>query len=102
MTTHLGALATFALSLAVLMALASMVQQRAGNSGWADAICTFSEGLSGAGNARWPRAGVPGTRAWLVSAFVALWSLRLGIYLAIRTCRIMFPLPRHLAAGAIP
>jgi steroid 5-alpha reductase family enzyme len=102
MTTHLGALATFALSLAVLMALASMVQQRAGNSGWVDAICTLSVGLSGAANALWPRAGVPGIRAWLVAACVTLWSLRLGIYLAIRTRRITFPLPRHLAAGAIP
>jgi steroid 5-alpha reductase family enzyme len=39
---YLEALAAIAVSLAVLMAVAWMVQQRTGNSGWVDTIWTFS------------------------------------------------------------
>jgi steroid 5-alpha reductase family enzyme len=48
---HLGTLAGIALSLAILMALAWIVQQRTGNSGWVDTIWTFSVGAVGAGSA---------------------------------------------------
>jgi steroid 5-alpha reductase family enzyme len=44
---HLGTLAGIALSLAILMALAWIVQQRTGNSGWVDTIWTFSVGAPG-------------------------------------------------------
>jgi steroid 5-alpha reductase family enzyme len=36
---------TLSLSLSVLMAGASMVQQRSGNSGWFDIVWTFAVGL---------------------------------------------------------
>ena len=66
-----------------------MVQQRTGNSGWVDTIWTFSVGLVGAGSAFWPVGGAaPNARQWLVAALVAIWSLRLGTHIAIRTAGI--------------
>ncbi|MBN8990356.1 MAG: DUF1295 domain-containing protein [Rhizobiales bacterium] len=83
---YLEALAAIAVSLSVLMAGAWVVQQRTGNSGWVDTIWTFSLGLVGAGSALWPVAGAPpNARQWLVAALVAIWSLRLGTHIAIRT-----------------
>src|SRR6201986_4942756 len=77
---YLWALLAIALSLCVLMALAWVVQQRTGNSGWVDTIWTFAVGLVGAGSALWPIAGAaPNARQWLVAGLVAVWSLRLGM-----------------------
>ncbi|QPF92765.1 DUF1295 domain-containing protein [Bradyrhizobium commune] len=89
MATYLGGLAAIALSLAVLMALAWVVQQRTGNSGWVDTIWTLAVGVVGAASALWPVAGEgPHARQWLVAGLVALWSVRLGTHIAIRTAGI--------------
>src|SRR5487761_670506 len=91
MIFHLEALAAIALSLSLslLMAGAWMVQQRTGNSGWVDTIWTFSLGLVGAGSALWPVAdAAPNARQWLVAALVAIWSVRLGLHIAVRTAGI--------------
>src|ERR1700749_4942827 len=94
---YLWALLAIALSLCVLMALAWLVQQRTGNSGWVDTIWTFSVGLVGAGSALWPRGGeAPNARQWLVAALVAIWSVRLGTHIAIRTAGITDD-PRYAA-----
>ena len=94
---YLEALAGIALSLSILMALAWMVQQRTGNSGWVDTIWTFSVGLVGAGSALWPVGGAaPNARQWLVAALVAIWSLRLGAHIAVRTAKISDD-PRYAA-----
>jgi steroid 5-alpha reductase family enzyme len=83
---YLEALAGIALSLSIVMALAWMVQQRTGNSGWVDTIWTFSIALTGAGSALWPAAGAaPNARQWLVASLVTVWSLRLGSHIAART-----------------
>jgi steroid 5-alpha reductase family enzyme len=83
---YLQALLLIALSLSGLMAFAWIVQQRTGNSGWVDTIWTFSLGLVGATSALWPVAGAsPNARQWLVAALVAIWSVRLGSHIAIRT-----------------
>jgi steroid 5-alpha reductase family enzyme len=83
---YLEALAAIALSLSLLMAIAWLVQQRTGNSGWVDTIWTFSVGLVGAGSALWPvGAAAPTTRQWLVAVLAAIWSLRLGLHIAART-----------------
>jgi steroid 5-alpha reductase family enzyme len=85
----LEALVAIAFSLSVLMALAWVVQQRTGNSGWVDTIWTFSVGLVGAGSALWPIEGAaPNSRQWLVAALVMVWSLRLGLHIAVRTAGI--------------
>ena len=55
--TYLEALAGIAISLSILMAIARMVRQRTGNSGWVDTIWTLSAGGAGAGGALWPLAG---------------------------------------------
>jgi steroid 5-alpha reductase family enzyme len=92
----LGLLA-IAAALSVLMTGAWLVQQRTGNSGWVDTIWTFSLGLVGAVGALWPMAGQDVTaRQWLVAALVAIWSLRLGSHIAIRTSGITDD-PRYAA-----
>src|SRR5258707_15670773 len=97
MGLYLWAIAAIALSLSVLMAGAWMVQQRTGNSGWVDTIWTFSIGLVGAASALWPVAGTaPNIRQWLVAALVAIWSLRLGWHIAVRTSGITDD-PRYAA-----
>src|SRR4030088_1875573 len=94
---HLEALVAIALSLSILMALAWVVQQRTGNSGWVDTIWTFSVGLVGASSALWPIGGAaPNARQWLVAALVAIWSLRLGSHIALRTAGISDD-PRYAA-----
>ena len=94
---YLAALAAIALSLSVLMAGAWVVQQRSGNSGWVDTIWTFSLGFVGVGSALWPVAGSPpNPRQWLVAALVAIWSLRLGAHIAVRTAGISDD-PRYAA-----
>jgi steroid 5-alpha reductase family enzyme len=94
---YLKALAAIAVSLSILMAGAFLVQQRTGNSGWVDTIWTFSLGLTGTGSALWPIAGeAPNIRQWLVAALVAIWSLRLGVHIAIRT-RWITDDPRYAA-----
>jgi len=83
---YLEALVVIALSLSILMTLAWVVQQRTGNSGWVDTIWTFSVGLVGAGSALWPIAGAaPNARQWMVAALVTVWSLRLGLHIAVRS-----------------
>src|ERR1700710_2943080 len=94
---YLEALAAMAATLAILMAGAWVVQQRTGNSGWVDTIWTFSLGLVGAGSALWPVAGAsPNARQWLVAALVAIWSIRLGSHIAVRTAGITDD-PRYAA-----
>jgi len=94
---YLEALVAIAVSLSVLMAFAWVVQQKTGNSGWVDTIWTFSVGLVGAGSALWPAAGeAVHARQWLVAALVAIWSLRLGTHIAIRTAGITDD-PRYAA-----
>jgi steroid 5-alpha reductase family enzyme len=73
MAMFLGGLAAIALSLAVLMAFAWVVQQRTGNSGWVDTIWTFAVGLTGAGAALRPMASEgPDARQWRTSMFFPL------------------------------
>jgi hypothetical protein len=97
MMGYLEALAGIALSLSLLMTIAWLVQQRTGNSGWVDTIWTFSVGLTGAGSALWPIGGAaPNPRQWLVAALVALWALRLGSHIALRSANISDD-PRYAA-----
>lgn len=97
MVVYVEALILIALSLSILMAIAWVVQQRTGNSGWVDTIWTFSLGLVGAGSALWSLEGTAiNTRQWLVAALVAIWSLRLGSHIAVRTAGITDD-PRYAA-----
>jgi steroid 5-alpha reductase family enzyme len=91
---YLEALVAIALSLAILMVIAWMVQQRTGNSCWVDTIWTFSVGLSGAGSALWPVGGAaPNARQWLVAALMAICGERYRDYHSRSSA--FFPLPPH-------
>jgi steroid 5-alpha reductase family enzyme len=86
---YLEALVAIAFALSILMALAWVVRERTGNSGWVDTIWTFAVGLVGAASALWPAGGAaPNARQWLVAALVVIWSLRLGLHIAARTAGI--------------
>jgi steroid 5-alpha reductase family enzyme len=94
---YLEALIAMALALSILMALAWVVEQRTGNSGWVDTVWTFAVGMVGAGGAVWPLAGSsPNARQWLVASLVVIWSLRLGLHIAVRTAGISDD-PRYAA-----
>ena len=78
------------LSLAVLAAMtAVMIAAWAyglarGNGGWTDVFWTFGSGVALAAAALFPLepGAMPQPRQWLVAGLVALWSLRLGTYIA--------------------
>ena len=89
---YLEALVAIALSLAILMALAWVMQQRTGNSAWVDTIWTFSVGLTG--SALWPVGGASANaRQGLVAALVAICGEHYRDYQS-RTSTF-FPLPPH-------
>jgi steroid 5-alpha reductase family enzyme len=80
------ALAAIAVALCTLMAVAWMVQQQTGNSGWVDTIWTFSVGMVGVGAALWPfSAHALPARQWMVAALVLAWAMRLGLHIAVRS-----------------
>jgi steroid 5-alpha reductase family enzyme len=94
---YLSAALLIGLALSGLMVIAWLAQQRTGNSGWVDTIWTFSVGLVGAVSALWPVAGdAPNPRQWLVASLVAIWSLRLGTHIAMRSVGITDD-PRYAA-----
>ena len=95
--SFLFALVLIALALSALLAVAWVVQQRTGNSGWVDTIWTFAVGGVGAVAALWPVAGdnLP-ARQWLIAALSLAWALRLGSHIAVRTAGITDD-PRYAA-----
>jgi steroid 5-alpha reductase family enzyme len=75
-----------AIVLSATMGVAWQVAERTGRSGWIDAIWTFATGLAGIAIALLPAS--PGAfRPILVASFSALWSLRLGLHIVLRTAR---------------
>ena len=68
----------------LVMAASWMFQKKNGNAGWTDVFCT---GACGVGVALWPDPFAFGPRQWIVAALVATWSLRLGLYVAVRVAR---------------
>ena len=82
--TILIACVTVGLSLAMTGAWA--LQRATGNAGWVDVVWTFATGVGGVVYALAPIAGqAPSPRALLVAALITVWSLRLGVHLALRS-----------------
>jgi len=82
--TVLIAWVTVGLSLAMVGAWA--LQRATRNAAWVDVVWTFATGTAGVVYALAPTPGfTPGPRALLVAVLVAIWSLRLGLHLALRT-----------------
>ncbi|MBM3543541.1 MAG: DUF1295 domain-containing protein [Alphaproteobacteria bacterium] len=74
-------------ALATIMAGAWAIHQRTGNSGFVDAVWTFSLGAVGVVSALVPLypADVTSGRQLLIAALVAAWSLRLGSHIVRRS-----------------
>lgn len=77
------------LVMAAVMNAAWVFQRRVGDSGWIDVFWTFGTGAVGVAAAALPFAETdgPSARQVLVAAIVALWSLRLGSYIAARVAK---------------
>jgi steroid 5-alpha reductase family enzyme len=82
------ALLCAAVFLSLCMALAWWVQKQTGKSGWIDTFWSYGIGLAGVSLALLVplTAGNPiSSRQWLVAALCALWSVRLGTHILLRT-----------------
>ena len=68
----------------VVMTAAWATVLKTDNAGWTDVFWTFGTGVAGVIAALSPWAGEPSARQLLVACLVAIWSLRLGTYIAVR------------------
>ena len=86
MSSLVPVLAAVLLVMIAVMGTGWWWQKRTNNSGWIDVFWTFGTGAAGAVCALLPSPG--GDDVWLrkvvVAALVAVWALRLGVYIAIR------------------
>ena len=73
----------------VVMTAAWATVRKTGNAGWTDVFWTFGTGASGvlAALSPWAWDEAPTERQLLVAVLVAIWSIRLGSYIAIRVAR---------------
>jgi steroid 5-alpha reductase family enzyme len=73
--------------MAVVMTISWFVQSKLGNAGWTDVFWTLGTGFCGVVAALWPNSYAYGPRQWIVALLIAIWSLRLGLYVAFRVAR---------------
>jgi steroid 5-alpha reductase family enzyme len=81
--------------MSVVMTVSWFVQKRLGNAGWTDVFWTLGTGVCGVAAALWPDPYAHQPRQWIVAALVAVWSLRLGPYVAFRVARSEGEDPRY-------
>ncbi|MBL8584617.1 MAG: DUF1295 domain-containing protein [Rhizobiaceae bacterium] len=78
--------AALAIGLSIAMAISCLVAITTGKSGWIDATWSLAVGLFGAAAALGgPFGAETTTRQWLVALLALIWSLRLGLHIAVRT-----------------
>ncbi len=84
------AILAIALVLCIIMAGAWLIWRHTGNSGWVDTTWTFGLGAVGIAAALVPVPAAlgPDTRQIVLAGLIAVWSLRLGLHIAIRTASI--------------
>jgi steroid 5-alpha reductase family enzyme len=83
--TFLLGLVSLSAALSVVMTGAWLTWRRTKNSGWIDTTWTFGLGLVGFLAALLPFTHPMDLRSGLVAAMAAVWSLRLGLHIALRT-----------------
>ena len=83
-TVLLLALALAFAFMALTMTLAWWTVLKIENGGWTDVFWTFGTGIAGVLVSLTPWMGWPEPRQWLVAVLVAIWSIRLGSYIAAR------------------
>jgi len=71
-------------AMSAVMAMAWWFQRKAGNAGWIDVFWTFGTGAACAAAALVPLSPTDYSRQLLVAVLAALWSFRLGTYIARR------------------
>jgi steroid 5-alpha reductase family enzyme len=80
-------IAAAGLGLLATMICAWLFQRAKANVGWIDVFWTFGTGAAAVILALAPLGGEPTLRQWLVASLAAVWSLRLGLYVAVRVAR---------------
>jgi steroid 5-alpha reductase family enzyme len=94
--TPYGSLVALGLALALAMTGAWWIATKSGKSGWIDAIWSFAVGICGAVAAVASIGGAgPTDRQVLVAVLALLWSLRLGLHIAVRTAQSDQDDPRY-------
>jgi steroid 5-alpha reductase family enzyme len=73
--------------MAVVMTTAWIVQLGTRNGGWVDVFWTFGAGAACVTAALWPAPAEDQARQYLVAGLAAIWSLRLGSYIAHRVAK---------------
>lgn len=81
----IGQFIVMALALSAIMASAWHIQRRTGSTGWIDVCWTFATGLVACLACLVPEGGPVSLRQVVVALLVAIWSLRLGGHLLLRT-----------------
>ena len=82
------ALCAWSAALSAIMAVAWLIQQRTGNSGWVDTVWTFGLGVVGMAGALVPVGDAVEPRQIVVAGFAAVWAARLGLHIAGRSAKI--------------
>ncbi len=81
--------------MSVVMTVSWLVQQKLNNAGWTDVFWTLGTGVCGIAAALWPDPYAHQPRQILVALLIAVWSLRLGLYVAFRVARSEDEDPRY-------
>jgi steroid 5-alpha reductase family enzyme len=85
----LGLTAAVMAAMLLVMTVGWFVQRAVGNAGWVDVFWTYGTGATCALAALVPLSGygAPSPRQLMVAGLVAVWSLRLGTYVAVRVAK---------------
>lgn len=84
---EVGPLLVSALAFCLIMAGAWQMQRTTGNDGWADVFWSYGVGITGIGTLLASDDIVSPNRRWLVVVMLAIWSLRLGTHILLRTLK---------------
>src|ERR1700761_975195 len=81
------------IAMSLVMALGWGVQYATNDGGWVDVFWTYGTGICGTAVVLVCGGATP--RRWMIAGLIALWSLRLGTYIAVRVVRGGHEDPRY-------